>query len=224
VDREPRCEDQIALVPSGSGTVVGVCDLIDCIGPLTQSEFRKNASKAGLQKHEAQLGRYRTTYAWVLEEPKRLDSPVPYKHPSGAVIWVNLDRSVERKILKQLHSPPPHRRAASLSERGLFAIGEIVSMEYDDLHPERYEPGIFIGIVVRREGNRMKVVYAYETGETDFAWLTRHDEKVPNRWIDNTYAAIVQLEEASVSQRQAFQRWVPANRRKKLLEGERAPS
>jgi hypothetical protein len=67
----------------------------------------------------------------------------------------------------------------------------------------------------------MKVVYAYETGETDIAWLTRHDERVPNRWIDNTFAAIVSVEEASLSQREAFQRWVPADRQSQLLKSER---
>ena len=33
---------------------------------------------------------YEKTYAWVMSEPKLLEPPVPYKHPSGAVIWVRL--------------------------------------------------------------------------------------------------------------------------------------
>jgi hypothetical protein len=90
----------IALVPSGSGTVIGVCDIVDCIGPLTQDQFRNNASKAGMQKSEAQLGWYRQTYAWVVTKPRYLKTPVPYKHPVGAVIWVTLDRSVERRVLR----------------------------------------------------------------------------------------------------------------------------
>ena len=56
----------IALVASGSGTVIGVCELVDCIGPLTANSFRKNAAKAGMRPSEATLGGYRQTYAWVL--------------------------------------------------------------------------------------------------------------------------------------------------------------
>jgi len=93
----------IALIASGSGTVIGVCDVVDCIGPLTQDEFRKNAARAGMRKSEAQLGWYRQTYAWVLANPKYLKKPVPYEHPTGAVIWTTLDRSVERRIQRQLN-------------------------------------------------------------------------------------------------------------------------
>lgn len=94
-------EGQIALVESGSGTVVGVCDLVDCIGPLTANQFRKNATKAGMRPSETSLGYYRQTFAWVVKNARRLDRPVPYKHPSGAVIWVRLDPSVEKKVRAQ---------------------------------------------------------------------------------------------------------------------------
>lgn len=92
----------IGLIPSTSGTIVGVCDLVDCIGPLSEPTFRKNAAKAGMPRSEARLGSYRNTYAWVMTKPRHLKDPVPYKHPSGAVIWVKLDNAVERKIRKQL--------------------------------------------------------------------------------------------------------------------------
>ena len=92
----------IALVPSGSGTVIGVCDVVGCVGPLTAEAYRKNAKKAGMRPSEANLGWYRRTYAWVLEKPRYLKRPVPYQHPQGAVIWVCLDDKVERKILKEL--------------------------------------------------------------------------------------------------------------------------
>lgn len=94
--------ETIALVPSGSGTVVGVCDVIDCVGPLTGESFFQNAKKAGMLPIEANLGWYRKTYAWVLEKPLYLRHPIPYQHPSGAVIWVRLDDTVGRKILKEL--------------------------------------------------------------------------------------------------------------------------
>ena len=88
----------IGLIPSGSGAIAGVCEIVDCVGPLTADIFRKNASKAGMRASEAKLGRYRNTYAWVLAKPRRLKKPVPYKHPSGAVIWVGLDDNLQRAI------------------------------------------------------------------------------------------------------------------------------
>jgi hypothetical protein len=91
----------IGLIASGSGTVIGVCDVVDCVGPLTQEQFQKNASKAGIQEGKAKLGHYRQTYGWVLANPKYLKKPVPYEHPVGAVIWVTLDPDVEGKILNQ---------------------------------------------------------------------------------------------------------------------------
>jgi hypothetical protein len=41
--------------------VAGVNEVVDCVGPLTAEEFRKNAAKAGMRSNEAQSGRYRQT-------------------------------------------------------------------------------------------------------------------------------------------------------------------
>src|SRR3984885_8181787 len=89
---------RIGLIASRSGTVIGVCDLVDCIGPLTAEEFRKNAKKAGMRPSEATLGYYRQTYPWVLEKPRFLTHPVAHQHPSGAIIWVRLGARGEREI------------------------------------------------------------------------------------------------------------------------------
>ena len=201
---------RIALVPRGSGTVTGICDIVECLGPLTQDQFRNNAEKAALLKQDARLGRFAHTFAWVLANPHRLIKPVPYRHPSGANTWVKLERRMERKILDQLQPSTP--QAESVGDGEPFAIGAIVSVWYDD------DDGTFIGLVVRTEGDRMKVVYPYQTEEIEIAWLTRHDEKTTNRWIDNTLRVIVEVEEASPSQKEAFQRAIPAVRRKQLLK------
>ena len=88
----------IGLIRSRSGTVIGVCDVVDCLGPLTAEQFRKNAPKAGMKPREARLGGYRKTFAWVLANPRYLKVPVPYQHPSGAVIWVTLQAQTERAV------------------------------------------------------------------------------------------------------------------------------
>jgi ASCH domain len=73
--------ERIALVASGTGTLIGVCDLVDCIGLLTQHQYRRNVKKAGTRPSEAMLGHYRQTFAWVVENARKLKKPVPYQHP-----------------------------------------------------------------------------------------------------------------------------------------------
>jgi hypothetical protein len=92
----------IGLIRSRSGAVPGVCDVVDCFGPLTAEQFRKNARKAGMKPSEANLGFYRETFAWVLENPRYLKAPVSYKHPRGAVIWVKLQAQTELAVRRAL--------------------------------------------------------------------------------------------------------------------------
>jgi len=60
------------------------------------------------------------------------------------------------------------------SEGVVLEHPQIISIEYDDLHPERYESGVWIGVVAKRLDDRMKVIFVYEDGQTDIAWLSRH--------------------------------------------------
>ncbi len=93
--------ETIALIPSRSGTVIGVCDLVDCIGPLSADTLRGNARRAGMPPAEATSG-YANTYAWVVSNPRLLKKPVRYRHPSGAVVWVVLSKAVERAVRSNL--------------------------------------------------------------------------------------------------------------------------
>jgi hypothetical protein len=103
----------IALIQSGTGTVIGAADLVAIVGPLSRSEFAANARKIGLTKTEAGAARrlpYERTFGWVLKHPRRLKTPVPYSHPSGAIIWVNLRPAVQQAILRQLGRRTVSRR------------------------------------------------------------------------------------------------------------------
>jgi hypothetical protein len=99
-------EGRIALIESGTGTVVGVAELVGVVGPLSLKDLSANWRKAGFDRDE-QLFRlpYKQTFGWVLQNPKRLRSPVPYDHPSGAVIWVRLKPSVEQAVFRQIGPP-----------------------------------------------------------------------------------------------------------------------
>src|SRR4051812_49036849 len=85
----------IALLESGSGHVVGTCELVDVVGPLSLRELRRHAREAGSAGSDLYCD---TTCAWVLRRARRLRQPVPYRPPHGAVIWVRPGDEVGRRI------------------------------------------------------------------------------------------------------------------------------
>ncbi|PSR23395.1 MAG: hypothetical protein C7B45_03535 [Sulfobacillus acidophilus] len=80
---------RIALIQSGSGLVVGTVDLVDCLA-LTPDDYYEAEPFHGIpQPIDCPLP-YPRIYAWVLARPHRFAVPIAYRHPQGAVIWVNL--------------------------------------------------------------------------------------------------------------------------------------
>lgn len=88
---------RIALIRKASGLVVGLADLVDCIGPLDDISRRAHRDKhcipAALDESTAHWNT-----AWVLQNADCLVAPVPYSQPSGAVLWVKLDEDVSRRL------------------------------------------------------------------------------------------------------------------------------
>lgn len=82
-----KIRGEIEIIQSGSGLVVGKCEIRDCI-KLSLNEYKDNLDKHCIKKI-TELP-YNKTYAWVITNCKRYEIPRPYKHPRGAIIWVNL--------------------------------------------------------------------------------------------------------------------------------------
>lgn len=102
--RETSVRGRIALIRKGSGTIVGMADLVDCIGPLDAIAWRAHADKHRIPpEDEALATRWNT--AWVLERAVRLAAPVPYDHPLGAVIWVNLPDATVARLQPMTDAP-----------------------------------------------------------------------------------------------------------------------
>jgi ASCH domain len=80
---------RIGLIRSQSGLVVGEANLVRVEGPLTHDDLLKNAAKMNTKRKEV-VAPMEDTYAWVLEGARRYDTPIPYTHRSGAVIWARL--------------------------------------------------------------------------------------------------------------------------------------
>lgn len=78
---------KIYLIQSGSGLITGEVELVDSLY-LTLDEYKTSQNHHCIE-NTFQFP-YKKTYAWVLKNPVRYKEPIPYKHPMGAVIWVNL--------------------------------------------------------------------------------------------------------------------------------------
>lgn len=91
-----KTRGEIALIKSGTGTIVGKCNIINVFGPITLQDLQNNTDKhcVELDDVERVLGKYKKIYAWVLSDPIKLPLPIKYKHPKGAIIWVDLQYSV----------------------------------------------------------------------------------------------------------------------------------
>ena len=93
--RVPHIRGPVALIESGTQTVVGTCRIVDCLGPLTREQRRTGWRKAGLPP-----GRVLSAddYVWVLRDVRRMRTRIPYRHPRGAVTWVLLDAKVRKRL------------------------------------------------------------------------------------------------------------------------------
>lgn len=83
-----KIRGKIALIQSGTKTIVGEAEIIDCIA-IDGTTYQNRKAFHYIEAADQTLP-YPKTYAWVLQHAKRYRAPIPYNHPQGAVIWVEL--------------------------------------------------------------------------------------------------------------------------------------
>jgi hypothetical protein len=88
----------IALVQSGTGTIVGTCDIVDVVGPLSLSALRRNAALHKVPAAKLRDNPYTQTFAWIISNAKALRKPVRYRHRPGAVIWARLSSGTAARV------------------------------------------------------------------------------------------------------------------------------
>lgn len=96
---------RIALIEAGTGTVKGVAELVRTKGPCSDEEMLDHEHmhkipSADISKPE--MSKWRM--AWVLQDAIAVSKPIPYRHPNGAVTWVNLAPDVVTQINRGLTS------------------------------------------------------------------------------------------------------------------------
>jgi len=88
--RHTAARGRIGLIEAGSGHIMGAATLTDSIGPLTIEQWRHNEQKHRVPYRGNEHLAEKWNHAWVLDGVEQFTSPIPYRHPQGAVIWVRL--------------------------------------------------------------------------------------------------------------------------------------
>ena len=98
--RQTTKRGPIALIKKGSGKIVGTA-LLSGVGPkLELGSFAKYYSKHRFPNEKARSPDFKWWVPWILDDVVKLDVPISYNHPSGAVTWVNLDPVVCERIAR----------------------------------------------------------------------------------------------------------------------------
>lgn len=83
-----KIRGDIGIIEKGTGRIVGITTLVDCLAPLTVDELVANKHRHRVDfENNPDLVKWNNP--WVLENSHRID-PIQYTHPQGAVIWVNV--------------------------------------------------------------------------------------------------------------------------------------
>ena len=82
-----KIRGRIGLIESGSGLIVGECDLY---GSETLTLYQDVFYSLHKIPKFNQNVKYKVPHAWKIENATRYEKPIPYDHPKGAVIWVKL--------------------------------------------------------------------------------------------------------------------------------------
>jgi hypothetical protein len=77
-----KIRGRVGLIESGTGLIVGEVEIIGC------AKIPNNKDLIFYHKVENLELIKKWNVAWHLLGAKRYETPIPYKHPQGAVIWV----------------------------------------------------------------------------------------------------------------------------------------
>jgi hypothetical protein len=77
----------VCLIKSGTGKIYGTVDIIDS-HPVSKLDLVFNRDKHCIT--DLLTVEYEKPNAWIMKNPVKFDNPISYRHPQGAVIWVNL--------------------------------------------------------------------------------------------------------------------------------------
>lgn len=81
---------RVLLAKGGTKTIIGEVEIVNCIElDVVDFIYHENHHKIPKEKHGNKLP-YERTYAWIFKNAIMYKKPIPYNHPAGAIIWINL--------------------------------------------------------------------------------------------------------------------------------------
>ncbi|MET4693616.1 hypothetical protein [Endozoicomonas lisbonensis] len=93
----------VGLIAKGTGTVVGIAEIIGSKGPLSHEDMLGNVHRHGIPSNMIESGEVaKWNHAWQLGKLKKLSTPVPYQHKNGAVTWVTLGEETQKQLQAEL--------------------------------------------------------------------------------------------------------------------------
>lgn len=79
---------RIGLIEAGSGLIVGEATLLKTGIPLANHRIAKMTKIFHCVDDLSKLVKWR--FPWILGDAEKYETPIPYDHPKGAVIWVKI--------------------------------------------------------------------------------------------------------------------------------------
>ena len=83
---------RVGLIQSGSGLIMGSTEIVGS-SLLLREDFEMFRHLHKIDGAFDDLP-YKEPHIWYLKGSQRFSAPIPYQHPQGAVIWVNLEKGV----------------------------------------------------------------------------------------------------------------------------------
>ena len=90
--RATQIRGPVVIIKSGTGRAFGTVNLVRVLGPLSLDDLLE-AEQLPLEEREEFRATglpYKKTFAYVFSNPRWFERPIPYRHPRGAVTWLNL--------------------------------------------------------------------------------------------------------------------------------------
>lgn len=84
---------RVGVIFSGTGMIQGSVEVVGS-SLLLKEDFEMFRKLHHISEEFEDLP-YREPHAWYLKDAIRFTEPIPYQHPQGAVIWVNLREGTE---------------------------------------------------------------------------------------------------------------------------------
>ncbi|RWD48639.1 MAG: ASCH domain-containing protein [Mesorhizobium sp.] len=101
------------IIRKGTGAVYGVAKLAEVGMPLSPADMIATFERHRIPEHMIRSGEVaKWNVPWKLSDVRRLDRPVPYRHKSGAVTWVELNEQAIEGIAAALRRNLPEAAIA----------------------------------------------------------------------------------------------------------------